>query len=92
MFTNLNLPDSVLNDVNKILSDCKKDFGLPIPLLEAAKKVVPEYSKCVDLDEKTDILRTALQVASDKNNIVITPNLENCFVMAVNTFARPITK
>lgn len=65
MFTNLNLDDSLLKQIQSIL-DNKNTENLPKVFIEAAQKARDESRTCICTEERTEILRKHFKEAESK--------------------------
>ena len=62
MFTNLNLDDSLMKQIQGIL-DNKNAENLPKPFIESAKKAAEDCKTCICAEERTAILRANFKEA-----------------------------
>lgn len=87
MFNNLNLTKSLLEAVQKVVTDNKEEFSLPKPLMEAAEAAAKASFNCMTLEDKKNILGEHFSRAVEANNLDFDTNTVVNFERAVNYYA-----
>lgn len=92
MFTNHNIPKSLLGDVSSFWVDNKHNYNLPREFIEAAKVASIEYRKAINLEDRKNVVLAHLDETVKKTGTESNAHyMVNEFERAVAGFANDIS-
>ena len=80
MFNSLNLSNSLLSEVSKILEASRTQYSIPVELQESAKKIAKTIGN-VSLETKRSVIRDEFDQITEKYNF-------SCDVQTLNEYER----